>query len=122
MADKTALADVRARIWDHCQELQTIKLHIDGQMRQLTATYRALDDILAPTAFHVDRDRLRELIANEEDLPVEVGPLAAIEAEFLRSDYGTCGIEIQVVLDEGEDMPDFKTDTTLTIRGDVNNE
>lgn len=76
--------------------------------------------MIKPNKLHISRERLREQIANEEDLPVEVG--SPMNAEFIRADYGTTGIEIQVTLDEDEQMPDFTKDVTLTIRGDVNNE
>ena len=67
---------------------------------------------------HVSPKRLRELIMDEEDLPVEVGSLATIEAELVRADYGTTGIEIMVFLDEDEPMPDFTKGVTLTVRPD----
>ena len=73
MSEKPTLKDVRSHLMDHVQALTQLEHQLLGIKRQVLASYHALDELIPPMKLHVSRERLRELIADEEDLPVEVG-------------------------------------------------
>ena len=53
--------------------------------------------------------------AENPEAPVE-SSFKRIEAEVLSADYGTTGVEIQVVLPEGVPMPDFTDGLSLNLK------
>ena len=102
MSDPT-LEDLRVHLMDHYQDLQQLQFRLTGIMRQIMTSYHALDEIIGegvntkgPKRLGISRKRLRELIRNEKDLPVEVGSPFSLDmgpgrsaAPFLSDDEDT---------------------------------
>ncbi len=76
MSEKPTLEDVLTHIMNHVQDLTKLDHELVGIKRQVLTTYEVLEELLNTKGLkglHISPERLRELIKNEEDLPVEVG-------------------------------------------------
>lgn len=79
MSKKPTLEDVQNHIMDHVQDLTKLEHQLVGIKRQVLCTYEVLEELLSTEgplglkALQISQERLRELIKDEEDLPVEVG-------------------------------------------------
>ncbi len=88
--NKPTTQDVLDHLMEHYDDLSVMSKQLLGLARQVLVTHDALLEITgAPFELGISRERLREHIANEEDLPVEVGALGQIR-ERRNINVGPC--------------------------------
>lgn len=118
---KATMDDGLEHLMQHYDDLSVMSKELLGMARRVLVTHDALLEVTgAPFELAISRERLRELIKNENDLPVEVGSPFQIErcvkAEVLQANYGPVGVTIEVVLPEDVPMPDFTDGLSLNLK------